>query len=61
MRLNLVSDLEQPRNARAERMLLREVLAEAWHERRRQPTGSGDRLFINVVVRDLVEQLRRLR
>ncbi len=57
---SLVSELRRPQDARAEAAILREVLEEAWEERRRLPRASGDRAFVEVVIRDLVEQLRRL-
>lgn len=38
-----------------------EVLADAWAERRRQPAGTSDHAFVEQVIHDLIEQLRRLR
>ena len=45
----------------AEAAVLHEVLAEAWADRRRQWPGTPDRAFVEQVIRDLIDQLRRLR
>lgn len=55
-----VSELLAPQQAQAEAVVLLEVLAEAWQERRRHPLGSDDRAFVLMVIRDLIEYLRRL-
>ena len=44
-----VSKLLAPRQAQAEATVLREVLADAWTERRRHPLGSDDRAFVSMV------------
>lgn len=59
--VSMVSDLLRPQDVRAERALLHEVSAEAWQERRRLLPTSPGRAFVTMVLRDLLEQLRRLR
>lgn len=60
MRRDVVQEFLPRQAARAEAMLLLEVLDEAWAERRRQPAGSVERACSETVLRDVIERLRRL-